>query len=173
MPACDVHAWRAEALAALAGATQGVLEEKKAHRRPGRLSTGAHQCGVSGILLLTPNRPHTLLVAEHGLPPAQHRLRIPLDLGHPGWVAQHQCPLVLANTDEAVDFRQILKTSHMGSALFGPMVWGGQMLGQVLTAAQARHTYGPIDLDIFMGFAHVAAAVYIAHGGPAWLRTLV
>jgi len=52
------------------------------------------------------------------------------------------------------------------------MVWRGQMLGQVLTAAQARNTYSPIDLDIFMGFAHVAAAVYIAHGGPAWLRTL-
>ncbi len=72
-----------------------------------------------------------------------------------------------------MDFRQILKTSHMGSALFGPMCWRGQMLGQVLTAAQARNTYSPIDLDIFMGFAHVAAAVYIAHGGPAWLRTLV
>ena len=47
-----------------------------------------------------------------------------------------------------------------------------QMLGQVLTAAQARNTYGPIDLDIFMSFAHVAAAVYMAHGGPEWLRTL-
>ena len=30
------------------------------------------------------------------------------------------------------------------------------MLGQVLTAAQARNTYSPIHLDIFMGFAHVA-----------------
>ena len=81
--------------------------------------------------------------------------------------------MVLANTDEAPDFRQMLKTARMGSALFGPMVWRGQMLGQVLTAAQARHTYGPIALDIFMGFAHVAAAVSMAHGGPEWLRTLV
>jgi hypothetical protein len=88
-------------------------------------------------------------------------------------VVQHQRPLVLANTDEVPDFRQILKTARMGSALFGPMVWRGHMLGQVLTAAQARHTYGPIDLDLFMGFAHVAAAVFVAHGGPAWLRTLV
>ena len=53
------------------------------------------------------------------------------------------------------------------------MLWRGQMLGQVLTAAQARNTYGPIDLDFFMGFAHVAAAVYMAHGGPEWLETLV
>ena len=47
------------------------------------------------------------------------------------------------------------------------------MLGQVLTAAQARNTYSPIHLDIFMGFAHVGAAVYMAHGGPEWLRTLI
>ena len=88
-------------------------------------------------------------------------------------MVQHQRPRIIANTDEAPDFRQILKTSHMGSTLYGPMVWRGQMLGQVLTAAQARHTYGPIDLDLFMSFAHVAAAVSMAHGGPAWLRTLV
>jgi len=68
---------------------------------------------------------------------------------------------------------QILKTSHMGSTLYGPIFWRGQMLGQVLTAAQARNTYSPIDLDLFMGFAHVAAAVYMAHGGAERLRTLV
>ncbi len=189
----DVHALRAEALATLAeatraandapdvesalghltAATQGVLGNKEAHLRPGGLRAGERQCVVSGIFLITPNRQHHLLVAEHGFPPEQHRLRIPLDLGHPGWVAQHLCPLVHANTDEAPDFRQILKTSHMGSALFGPMFWRGQMLGQVLTAAQARNTYSPIDLDIFMGFAPVAAAVYLAHGRPEWLRTLV
>ena len=189
----NIHALRAEALARLAEAmqaandapdvesalghltvaTQGVLGDKEAHLCLGGLRAGEHQFVVSGIFLITPNRQHNLLVAEHGFPPEQHRLRIPLDLGHPGWVAQHQCPLVLANTDETPDFRQILKTSHMGSALFGPMFWRGQMLGQILTAAQARNTYSPIDLDIFMGFAHVAAAVSMAHGGPTWLQTLV
>jgi GAF domain-containing protein len=188
-----VHALRAEALAALAAATQAAnsapdveralryltaatqeaLGDKEAHLRPGGLRAGEHQCTDAGILLITPDRQHHLLVAEHGFPPAQHRLRIPIDLGHPGWVAQHQRPLALANTDEAPDFRQMLKTARMSSALFGPMVWRGQMLGRVLTAAQARHTSGPIDLDIFMGCAHVAAAVSMAHGGPEWLRTLV
>jgi len=189
----DIHALRAEALARLAEATQAansapdvesalrdltaatqeVLGDKEAHLRPGGLRVGERQFTNAGIFLIIPDRQHHLLVAEHGFPPEQHRLRIPFDLGHPGWVAQHQRPLVLTNTDEVPDFRQILKTARMGSALFGPMFWQGQMLGQLLTAAQARHTYGPIDLDLFMGFAHVAAAVYMAHGGPAWLRTLV
>jgi signal transduction protein with GAF and PtsI domain len=127
---------------------------------------------VSGIFLITADRQHKLLVAEHGVPPAQHRLRIPLDLGHPGWVVRHQRPLVLANTDEAPDFRQILQMSRMGSALLGPMCWRGQMLGQLITAAQARNTYGPIDLDLLMCFAHLATAVYMAHGGPEWLQAL-
>ena len=143
MPERDVHALRAEALAALAKATQAangapdvesalryltaatqeVLGDKEAHLRPGGLRAGEHQFTDSGIFLMTPDRQHQLLVAEHGFPPEQHRLRIPIDLGHPGWVAQHQRPLVLTNTDEASDFRQILKTARMGSALFGPMIW--------------------------------------------------
>jgi len=189
----DVHALRAQALARLAeatraandapdvesalrhltAATQEVLGDKEAHLRPGGLRAGERQFTNSGIFLITPDCQFNFLVAEHGFPPEQHRLRIPIDLGHPGQVVHDQRPLVLANTDESPDFRQILTTARMGSAVFGPMVWRGQMLGQILTAAQARHTYSVIDLDIFMGFAHMAAAVYIAHGGPEWLRTLV
>jgi hypothetical protein len=59
----------------------------------------------------------------------------------------------------------------MGSTLYGPMFWRGQMLGQVITAAQDRNTYGSIDLDILVCFAHVATAVYIAHGGPELLKS--
>ena len=47
------------------------------------------------------------------------------------------------------------------------------MPGQIITAAQGRNTYGPIDLDILMCFTHVATAIYMAQDGPAWLRTLV
>ena len=123
------------------------------------LRAGERPFAVAGISLITADRPHHFLVTAHGVPPAQHRLRLPLDLGHPGWVVQHQHPLVLVNTDEAQDFRQILKTLRMGSTLYGPMFWRGQMLGEVITAAQARNTYGPIDLDLLKCFAHVAAAV--------------
>jgi hypothetical protein len=193
MPERDVHALRAEALARLAeamqaansttdvesalghltAATREVLGDKAAHLRPGGLKTGERQFVVSGIFLMTADRQHNLLVAEQGFPPEQHRLLIPIDFGPPGWVVQYQRPRVIPNTDEAPDFEQILKTSRMGSTLYGPMFWQGQMLGQVLTAAQAKNTYGPIDLDIFMCFTHAAAAVYIAHDGPEWLRTLM
>lgn len=160
------------ALRHLTAATRALLGDKEAHLRPGGLKPGEQQFTVSGIFLIAPDGEHNLLVAEHGFPPEQHRLRIPVDLAHPGWVVEHQQPLVLANTDDDPGFRQILKTARMGSALYGPMFWRGRMLGQLVTASQARHTYSPADLDILVCFAHVAAAVYMAHGGPEFLRAV-
>ncbi len=160
------------ALRHLTAATREILGDKDAPLRPGGLKPGEHQFTVSGVFLITPDGAHNLLVAEHGFPPEQHRLRIPVDLAHPGWVVKHQQPLLLANTDDDPGFRQILKTARMGSALYGPMFWRGRMLGQLVTASQARHTYGPADLEILVSFAHVAAAVYMAHGGPEFLRSI-
>ena len=100
MTARDIHTLRAEALPTLAeatraangapdvesarghltGATREVLGDKEAHLRPGGLRAGECQFVVSGIFLITADRQHNLLVAEHGVPPEQHHLRIPLDL---------------------------------------------------------------------------------------------
>lgn len=160
------------ALRYLTAATREVLGDKDAHLRPGGLKPGERQFSVSGIFLITPDGEHNLLVAEHGFPPEQHRLRIPVDLAHPGWVVEHQKPLVLANTDDDPGFRQILKTARMGSALYGPMFWRGRMLGQLVTASQARHTYSVADLEVLVCFAHVAAALYMAQGGPEFLRSV-
>ncbi len=158
------------ALRLVTRATFDLLGDRGAHHRPGALKPGEQQFFVSGIFLVTPAADGHLLIAEHGFPPEQHRLHIPIDTGHPGWVYEHQRPLVLANTDAHVDFKQILKTSRMGSALYGPMFWRGQMIGQLITAAQARHTFEPADLDILVAFAHLASALYAAHDGPALLR---
>jgi hypothetical protein len=156
----------------LTAATREILGDKDAHLRPGGLKPSERQFTVSGIFLITPDGAHNLLVAEHGFPHDQHRLRIPIDLAHPGWVVKHRQPLLLANTDDDPGFRQILKTARMGSALYGPMFWRGRMLGQLVTASQARHTYGPADLEILICFAHVAAAVYMAHAGPEFLGSI-
>ncbi len=170
--ACD--ATDAEsALRLVTRAAFDLLGDRQAHLRLGALKPGEQQFFVSGIFLVTPAADSHLLVAEHGFPPEQHRLRIPIDTGHPGWVYEHQRPLILANTDAHADFKQILKTSRMGSALYGPMVWRGQMIGQLITAAQARHTFEQADLDILVAFAHLASTLYAAHDGASLLRLLV
>jgi GAF domain-containing protein len=160
------------ALRELTTRTPALLGDPHASRRPGALKPGEHQFSVSGLFMLTPGGQQNLLIADVGFPPEQHRLRIDVRLGHPGWVAKHQRPLILANTDEDPAFTQILTTARMGSALFAPVMWQGEFLGQLILASQARNTYAPIDLDILGVFAEAATALWIAHGGPAFLRTL-
>ncbi len=162
------HATDAEsALRLITRATFDLLGDRQAHHRPGALKPGEQQFFVSGIFLVSPAADTHLLIAEHGFPPEQHRLRIPINTGHPGWVYQHQRPLILANTDEHADFKQILKTSRMGSALYGPMMWRGRMIGQLISAAQARNTFEQADLDILVAFAQFASTLYVAHDGAA------
>ena len=161
-----------EALIPLTTALPLLLGDRAAHLRPGGLKAGEHQFSVCGVFVLTPDARENLLVAERGFPAEQHRLTIPADLAHPGWVVKHRRPLILANTDHDPEFRQILKTSRMGSALYGPMLSGGQFHGQLVLASQARDTYADVDLEVLVAFAEAATAIWIAHGGPEWLRSL-
>ena len=60
----------------------------------------------------------------------------------------------------------------MGSALYAPMIWKDELLGQVVCATQARNTYAQADLDVLVAFAETATALWIAHDGPTVLRRL-
>ena len=149
-----------------------LLGDRDAEHRPGALKPGERQFTVCGAFMVTPDRQHNLLVAEHGFPPEQHRLRIDVALAHPGWVVKHRRPLILANTDLDADFKQILKTARMGSALYAPMIWQDALLGQLVLASQARNTYAARDLEALVTFAAVATALWQAHDGPRFLREL-
>jgi hypothetical protein len=161
-----------EALSAISAGAWTSLGDPYAHERPGALKPGEHQFAVSGYFILSTDGTETILVAEHGFPPEQHRLRIASDLAHPGWVVKNQKPLLLANTDEDSSFKQILKTARMGSAMYSPLIWREDFIGLLITASQARNTYDTADHTAHQAFANAAAAVYMAHGGPAFTKTL-
>jgi hypothetical protein len=160
------------ALACLTRVPPTFLGDRDAHLRPGGLLGEERQFSVCGVFLLTPDRRENLLVAEVGFPSEQHRLRIPSDLGHPGWMVKHKRPLLIENTDDNRDFRQILKTARMGSVMFAPMFVRDAYVGQFILASQARHTYAQADLDILLAFAEAASAQWRAHDGAVWLATL-
>ena len=161
-----------EALRELTRVCPALLGDKQAHVRPGALQPGERPFSVCGAFMLTPDRRHNLLVADVGFPPEQHRLRIDVELGHPGWVVRQRAPLILANTDLDPNFKQILKTARMGSALYAPMIWKGELLGQIVCASQARHTYEQTDLDVLVAFAETGTALWLAHDGPAFLSRI-
>jgi hypothetical protein len=160
------------ALSAISAAAWTSLGDPAAHERPGALKTGEHQFAVSGYFMAAPGGEELVLVAEHGFPEEQHRLRIASDLAHPGWVAQNRKPLLLANTDEDSGFKQILKTARMGSAMYSPLIHGTEFIGLLITASQARNTYGAEDHALHQLFAEAATAVYMAHDGPAFSAAL-
>jgi len=159
-----------EALRHITALGPAVLGDREAEHRPGALKPGERQFTVSGAFMVTPDRRHNLLLAEHGFPAEQHRLRIDIGLAHPGWVVEHRRSLLLANTDLDPGFRQILKTARMGSALYSPMIWKGTLIGQLVLASQARNTYAAPDLAALVAFAGVATALWQAHDGAGFWR---
>ena len=159
-----------EALRHLTALGPALLGDREAEYRPDALKPGERQFTVSGAFMVTPDGQHSLLLAEHGFPPEQHRLRIDVGLAHPGWVVKHRRPLLLANTDLDAEFKQILKTARMGSAVYAPMIWKGTLVGQLVLASQARHTYAERDLGALITFAEVAMALWQAHDGAEFVR---
>lgn len=149
-----------------------VTGDNTAHRRPGALKPGERHFHVGGVFMVSPDETSHLLIAEWGFPAAQHRLYYPLDTGHPGWVWKNEQALILENTDEHGDFKQILKTARMGSAIYAPMIWQGKFIGHLITAAQARNTYSPPDLVRLQALAALAASAYMAKNGPRQLARI-
>ena len=158
-----------EAIRAVVASFFDVLGDRDAAARPGALKPGERQYFVGGAFLVTPDERFHMLVGSRGFPPEQERLMVPIDGGHPATVRRTRAPLVLENTDEHGSFRQYLRTSRMGSSIYAPMIWQGDFLGQLIFAAQARNTLSRADLDVLVAVAHVACALWVAHGGPAWL----
>lgn len=137
---------------------------------PFDLPEGVSQFFVSGAFLVTPDQDWHMLTASLGFPPEQSRLMIPIDGGHPAWVRASGTPLHLPDTAaEAGNFKQYLKTARMGAAIYAPMIWQGQFLGQIVLAGRAANSLSVEDFAVMCAAAPLAAAVFIAQSGPAWL----
>lgn len=157
-----------EALRALLNPLHAALGKRAG---PFDLPAGVSQFFVAGAFLVTPDRDWHMLTASLGFPPEQNRLMIPIDGGHPGRVRASGAALHLPDTDaDPGSFKQYLKTARMGSAIYAPMIWEGQFLGQIVLAGRAAYSLGADDFSVMCAAAPLAAAVYVAHGGPDWLR---
>ena len=158
-------AWRA-----LARFCVDHVGDSQAHRVSGAMAPGQTQYKISGCFVVTPDSQHHMLVGQVGFPAEQERLMIPIDGGHPAWVFQHRQALLLGDTDQSTTaFKQYLKTSKMGSAMYCPMLWQGRFIGQFVMAAQAKHTLRACDLSVLKLVASMALGLWTQHAGDAWL----
>jgi putative methionine-R-sulfoxide reductase with GAF domain len=157
------------AIRAIARVCFGAVGNRAAHESPGALPPGRSQFFVAGAFFVTPGRQYQMLVGNIGFPPEQDRLTIPINSGHPGRVVAAAQPLLLRDTREHPEFVQFLSTSRMGSAIYAPLIWKGDILGQIFVAAQAFGTLDDEDLALLTACAGLASSSWIAHAGPAWL----
>ena len=155
---------------AVMGVLFAVLGNREAHLREGALDPGQVQFFVAGAFLVTPDGLHQMLVGNHGFPPDQRRLLIPIDGGHPGRVIASGLPLLLEDTRRHAAFRQYLRTARMGSAIYAPLIWDGAARGLIIMAAQAGGTMGEGDLAVLAAVAPCVTANWLRTGGPDWLR---
>lgn len=161
-----------QALRHLTRIARAVMGDLDAGKLPGAIKPGEKDFKVSGIFFAAPKRDHLILLADHDFPSEQRHLRISITDSRPGFTVRTGRPVVVPNTDYDSGFRQILKTARMGSAVYAPVVWNGEVLGMFNIAAQARGTYDKTDLQVGMLFANLAASIWMALDGPAYLAGL-
>jgi hypothetical protein len=127
---------------------------------------------AAAIFLRMPDGRHHLITAPVNFPAEQHHELVDIALGHPGEVARNHHPLLLRDTALVPSFVKILQAFRAGSSMFAPLMWRGRYLGVLICANAARRTFAERDLAVQIAFANLAAALFVAQGGPQWLEGL-
>lgn len=122
--------------------------------------------------MLTPDKRFHMITAPVNFGPDQHHEKVAADLGHPAHVAKTRLPLLLRDTRHHQNFVKILQTFRAGSAMFAPMLWGEDYLGVIICACAIPGTFSESDLAVHRVFAVSATSLWVAKGGPEWMRTL-
>ncbi len=163
-----------EALWTITRSLPALLGDPAAALRPNAFrETPPPPIGVAAAAFLRmPDGRHHLIAAPVNFPAAQHHELVEITLGHPGEVARTRRPLLLHDTALHSGFVKILQNFRAGSALFAPLFWHGDYLGVLICANAARGSFSERDLVAHQAFAGLAAALWVAQGGPAWLAAL-
>lgn len=145
--------------------------DPNARERPGAINPGDPDFVISGIFFVAPSRDHMVLVVDNGFD--MRLARISVHDSRPGNTVRTGRPAFLANTDEDKLFRQIIAKGRVGASLYLPMKWGREVIGMFNVAAMARYTFDEPDTRTGILFADLAAATWMALGGPRYLDELI
>jgi len=160
-----------EALYAITRAIPALLGDASAALRPNAFrETPPPVTGAAAVAFMaTADRQHHMITAPVNFAPEQYHELVDIRLGHPGEVAKTRQPMLLRDTALHAGFVKILQTFRAGSSMFAPILWQGDYLGVLICANAARNTFGEADLIAHRGFAALAASLWVAQGGPAWM----
>lgn len=149
-----------------------LMGDPAAVTTPGNLPEGTEPGRAAAAFMKTPDGQYHLVTAPVNFQPEQYHQRIPLELGHPGHVAQTKRSLLLRDTSHHDSFVKILQTFRAGSAIQVPLLWQKDYLGVIICASSVRNSFSETDLEACRAFAGLAAALWMAHDGPGWMAGL-
>ena len=161
-----------EALWCVTRTLPSLLGDATAAARPGGLPDGAVPASAATAFMVTPDRKYHLITASVNFRPEQHHELVAITLGHPGVGAATRRGIMLADTSHHESFVKILQTFRAGSAMQVPMLWKGDYLGVLICANSAGGAFAEVDFRALHAFANLATALWMAHDGPGWLRSL-
>jgi signal transduction protein with GAF and PtsI domain len=161
-----------EALWCVTRTLPSLLGDAAAATRPGGLPDATVPASAATAFMVTPDRKHHLITAPVNFRPEQHHELVAITLGHPGMVAATRRGIMLADTSHHESFVKILQTFRAGSAMQVPMLWQGEYLGVLICANAGRGAFAEVDFRALHAFANLAAALWMAHDGQGWLRSL-
>lgn len=160
-----------EALYAITRAIPALLGDPSAALRPNAFRESPPPViGAAAVaFMVTADRQHHMITAPVNFAPEQYHELVDIKLGHPGEVAKTRQPMLLRDTALHAGFVKILQSFRAGSSMFAPILWQGEYLGVLICANAARNSFGEADLIAHRGFAALAASMWVAHDGPAWM----
>jgi GAF domain len=161
-----------DALWAVTRTVPSLMGDSKAANNAGNLPDGVTAQRAAVAFMKTPDGQHHINTAPVNFLPEQYHELIPIDLGHPGHVAQTRRAILLRDTSHHDSFVKILQTFRAGSAMQVPLLWKDEYIGCLICASSVRNSFSEIDLEAMRAFAGLAAALWIAHDGPGWLTSL-
>ena len=158
-----------EALWAVTRTLPSLLGKRSVAARLGAQQTATEPASAAAAFMATPDGQHHLITAPVNFRPEQYHELVAITQGHPGVVARTRRGIFLADTSHHESFVKILQTFRAGSAMQLPMLWRGGYLGVLICANAARGAFEEPDFEAMEAFTSLAAALWMAHDGPAWL----
>jgi HD-GYP domain-containing protein (c-di-GMP phosphodiesterase class II) len=97
------------------------------------------------------------LAASYGLSEGESNLVIPADFGMAGKVLKTREAILLANTDQEPDYRQLLESQRIRSAIFAPLKWREEVYGVIFAGNQQKESLNENDCNLLSALAVQAA----------------
>ncbi|RJP34116.1 MAG: GAF domain-containing protein [Actinobacteria bacterium] len=109
------------------------------------------------ILRYEPGQEQLIIAASDGVSESEANLAIPIDYGMIGTVVRDKNTILLQDTDKEQEYRQLLESQRIRSAIYTPMKWREEVYGVAFAGNQERESFNENDLNLLSALSVQAA----------------